>query len=192
MSYDPRDRDGVTTTDELGLASRFDRQRTQLRAVADRIVGSLTEADDALQEAWVRLSRTDAAQIASLEPWLATVVARICLNMLRFRRTHGEQPLDRFLPKPRPSHDMFAVPFEEIATMVYRSPQATRQLASRAPPCARVGAVAGPPRPPPEPSAQGVTYLPRHQRPITWDICPEPRHPLRLRRYLQTGYFGKQ
>jgi RNA polymerase sigma-70 factor (ECF subfamily) len=157
--------------DERELASRFERQRPRLRAVAYRILGSLSEADDAVQEAWLRLSRTDAEQIDSLEPWLTTVVARICLNVLRSRRTRGEQPLDGFLPEPiiddpaagtdpehealladavgialqvvldtlRPAerlafvlHDMFAVPFDEIAAMVDRSPQATRQLASRA------------------------------------------------------------
>ncbi|MGH2927846.1 MAG: sigma-70 family RNA polymerase sigma factor [Solirubrobacteraceae bacterium] len=156
---------------ELDLAKRFDRQRSQLRAVAYRILGSVSEADDAVQEAWLRLRRTDVEQLDSLERWLTTVVARICLNMLRSRRTRGEQPLDSFLPEPiianpavgtdpehealladavgialqvvldtlRPAervafvlHDMFAVPFEEIAAMVERSPQATRQLASRA------------------------------------------------------------
>jgi len=156
---------------EVELANTFDRQRPRLRAVAYRILGSLSEADDAVQETWLRLSRTDAEQIDSLERWLTTVVARICLNMLRSRRTRREQPLERFLPEPiigDPAagtdpehealladsvgialqvvldtlspperlafvlHDMFAVPFEEIAAMVDRSPQATRQLASRA------------------------------------------------------------
>ena len=157
--------------DELELAKRFDRQRPQLRAVAYRILGSLTEADDAVQESWLRLWRTDAEQIDTLAPWLTTVVARICLNMLRSRRTRSEQPLDNFLPEPiidNPAtgtdpehealladsvgialqvvldtlspaerlafvlHDMFAVPFDEIAPTVDRSPEATRQLASRA------------------------------------------------------------
>jgi len=157
--------------DELELADKFERQRPQLNAVAYRILGSLSETDDAVQEAWLRLQRTDAEQIDSLEPWLTTVIARICLNILRSRRTRGEQPLDSFLPEPiidnpaagtdpehealladavgialqvvldtlRPAerlafvlHDMFAVPFDEIAAMVDRSPQATRQLASRA------------------------------------------------------------
>ena len=157
--------------DELELADRFDRERGQLRAVAYRILGSVSEADDAVQEAWLRLQRTGAEQIDSLERWLTTVVARICLNMLPSRRTRGEQPLDGFLPEPiiddpavgtdpehqallaesvgialqvvldalTPAerlafvlHDMFAVPFDEIAAMVDRSPQATRQLASRA------------------------------------------------------------
>ncbi|HEX4035922.1 MAG TPA: sigma-70 family RNA polymerase sigma factor [Solirubrobacteraceae bacterium] len=161
----------MTAINEVDLAIRFDRQRPRLRAVGYRILGSLSEADDAVQEAWLRLSRTDAEQIEGLEGWLTTVVARICLNMLRTRRTRSEQPLDGFLPEPiidDPSagtdpehqalladavgmalhvvldtlgpaeriafvlHDMFAVPFEEIAAMVERSPQATRQLASRA------------------------------------------------------------
>jgi RNA polymerase sigma factor (sigma-70 family) len=156
---------------ELELANTFDRQRPQLRAVAYRILGSLSEAEDAVQETWLRLARTDAEQIDSLERWLTTVLARICLNMLRSRRTRGEQPLERLRPEPiiddpavgtdpehealladsvgialqvvldtlRPAerlafvlHDMFAVPFDEIAAMVDRSPEATRQLASRA------------------------------------------------------------
>ena len=153
---------------KLDLANRFDRQRPQLRAVAYRILGSVSEADDAVQEAWLRLRRTDAEQLDSLERWLTTVVARICLNMLRSRRTRGEQPLDSFLPEPiidNPAvgtdpeheallaysvgialqvvldtlspaerlafvlHDMFAVPFDEIAALLDRSPQATRQRA---------------------------------------------------------------
>src|ERR1019366_980138 len=73
MSYDPRDPDGVTAMDERQLANKFERQRPRLRAVAYRILGSLSEADDAVQEAWLRLSRTDADQIDSLEPWLTTV-----------------------------------------------------------------------------------------------------------------------
>jgi RNA polymerase sigma factor (sigma-70 family) len=157
--------------DELELANRFDRRRPQLRAVAYRILGSVSEADDAVQEAWLRLQRTDAEQLDSLERWLTTVVARICLNMLRSRRTRSEQPLDGLRPEPiiddpavgtdpehealladsvgialqvvldtlSPAerlafvlHDMFAVPFHEIAAIVSRSPDATRQLASRA------------------------------------------------------------
>jgi RNA polymerase sigma factor (sigma-70 family) len=170
--------------DELELANAFDRQRPHLRAVAYRILGSLSEADDAAQEAWLRLQRADAAQIDSLERWLTTVVARICLNMLRSRRTRGEQPLDGLRPEPiiddpaagtdpehealladsvgialqvvldtlSPAerlafvlHDMFAVPFGEIAEMVDRSPEATRQLASRA--RRRVREAAPPPDP---------------------------------------------
>jgi RNA polymerase sigma factor (sigma-70 family) len=156
---------------ELELADTFDHQRPQLRAIAYRILGSLTDADDAVQEAWLRLHRTGIGQIDSLEPWLTTVVARICLNVLRSRRARGEQPFDRLCPEPiidspvagtdpehealladsvgialqvvldtlGPAerlafvlHDMFAVPFDEIAVMVDRSSQATRQLASRA------------------------------------------------------------
>jgi RNA polymerase sigma factor (sigma-70 family) len=156
---------------EIELANDFARERPRLRALAYRILGSLGEADDAVQEAWLRLQRTDADQIESLEGWLTTVLARICLNMLRLRRTRGEQPLEDWRPEPiiddpavgtdpehealladsvgialqvvldtlGPAerlafvlHDMFAVPFEEIAAMVDRSPQATRQLASRA------------------------------------------------------------
>jgi RNA polymerase sigma factor (sigma-70 family) len=170
--------------DELELANAFDRQRPHLRAVAYRILGSLSEADDAAQEAWLRLQRADAAQIDSLERWLTTVVARICLNMLRSRRTRGEQPLDGLRPEliiddpaagtdPEHEalladsvgialqvvldtlspaerlafvlHDMFAVPFGEIAEMVDRSPEATRQLASRA--RRRVREAAPPPDP---------------------------------------------
>jgi RNA polymerase sigma factor (sigma-70 family) len=161
----------VTSVNELELANRFDRQRPQLRAVAYRILGSVSEADDAVQDTWLRLRRTDVEQLDSLERWLTTVVARICLNMLRSRRTRAEQPLDSFVPEPiidNPAvgtdpehealladsvgialqvvldtlspaerlafvlHDMFAVPFDEIAAIVDRSPQATRQLASRA------------------------------------------------------------
>jgi RNA polymerase sigma factor (sigma-70 family) len=170
--------------DELELADRFDRQRPQLRAVAYRILGSLSEADDAVQETWLRLQGSDAGQIESLDAWLRTVLARICLNMLRSRRTRGEQPLEGFLPEPivdNPTaradperealladsvgialqvvletlgpaerlafvlHDMFAVPFDEIAAMLERSPEATRQLASRA--RRRVRGAAPPPAP---------------------------------------------
>jgi RNA polymerase sigma-70 factor (ECF subfamily) len=169
--------------DQLELANRFDAERPRLRAVAYRIVGSLSEADDAIQEAWLRLQRTDAGQIESLEGWLTTVVARICLNMLRDRRSHLEEPLDAFTPEPiisrEPSgdpeqealladavgialqvvldalspaerlafvlHDMFGVPFDEIAALVERSPEATRQLASRA--RRRVRGAAPPPDP---------------------------------------------
>jgi RNA polymerase sigma-70 factor (ECF subfamily) len=156
--------------DQLELADNFDRQRPRLRAVAYRIAGSLSEADDAVQEAWLRLQRTDADEIENLEAWLTTVVARICLNLLRDRRSHPEQPLEAFLSEPIIStdasadpeqealladavgialqvvldalnpaerlafvlHDMFAVPFDEIAELLERSPEATRQLASRA------------------------------------------------------------
>ena len=152
------------------LAERFEEHRTHLRAVAYRMLGSLSEADDAIQEAWLRLSRSDASEIENLGGWLTTVVARVSLNMLRSRTTRREEPLGVQFPDPivdpadgtdpehealladsvglallvvlqtlSPAerlafvlHDMFAVPFEEIATIVERSPQATRQLASRA------------------------------------------------------------
>ena len=170
--------------DQLKLADRFDRERPRLRSVAYRIVGSLGEADDAVQEAWLRLQRAKAEEIDNLQGWLTTAVARICLNMLRDRHAHAEQPLGSFLPEPiistnadsdpehealladavgialqvvldalKPAeriafvlHDMFAVPFEEIAPLIERSPGATRQLASRA--RRRVGGAA--PRPDPD------------------------------------------
>ncbi len=156
--------------DEFAIANRFAHERPRLRAVAYRILGSLSEADDAVQEAWLRLQRTGADEIDNLEAWLTTVVARICLNMVRARSTRGEQPLDGFVREPLVSpatgedpeyealladavgvalqvvldmlapaervafvlHDMFAVPFDEIASLLDRSPGATRQLASRA------------------------------------------------------------
>jgi RNA polymerase sigma factor (sigma-70 family) len=177
--------------DELQLADEFNRQRPQLVALAYRILGSLSEAEDPVQEAWLRLRGTDAARIESLERWLTTVLARLCLNMLRSRRTRGEQPLDAWRPEPiiddpavgtdpehealladsvgialqvvldtlAPAerlafvlHDMFAVPFDEIAALVDRSPAATRQLASRA--RRRVQSAA--PRPDPDLTRQRV------------------------------------
>ena len=152
------------------LAGQFEDQRPHLRAVAYRMLGSLAEADDAVQDAWLRLSRTDTSEVENLRAWLTTIVARVALNMLRSRRTRREQSLDVHVPDPivdpadgtdpehealladsvglallvvletlTPAerlafvlHDMFAVPFEEIAPIVERSPQATRQLASRA------------------------------------------------------------
>jgi RNA polymerase sigma factor (sigma-70 family) len=152
------------------LAEQFEGHRTHLRAVAYRMLGSLSEADDAVQEAWLRLSRSDANAMDNLGGWLTTVVARISLNMLRSRKVRREEPLGVQMPEPildpadgmNPEHealladsvglallvvletlspperlafvlhDMFGVPFEEIATIVDRSPQAARQLASRA------------------------------------------------------------
>jgi len=152
------------------LAERFEEHRTRLRAVAYRMLGSLSEADDAVQEAWLRLNRTDANEIENLGGWLTTVVGRVSLNMLRSRRSRREQPLDVHVPEPivdradgtdpehealladsvglallivlytlGPAerlafvlHDMFGVPFDEIARIVDRSPDAARQLASRA------------------------------------------------------------
>jgi RNA polymerase sigma factor (sigma-70 family) len=152
------------------LAQRFEEHRTHLRAVAYRMLGSLSEADDAVQEAWLRLNRTDADDVENLGGWLTTVVARISLNMLRSRKVRREEPLGIHVPEPivdrvdgvdpehealladsmglallvvletlPPAerlafvlHDIFAVPFNEIAPIVERSPEATRQLASRA------------------------------------------------------------
>jgi RNA polymerase sigma factor (sigma-70 family) len=152
------------------LAERFEEHRTRLRAVAYRMLGSLSEADDAVQEAWLRLSRTDASEVQNLGGWLTTVVARVSLNMLRSRDSRREGPIGVHVPEPivdradgtdpehealladavglallvvletlSPAerlafvlHDMFAVPFDDIAPIVDRSPDATRQLASRA------------------------------------------------------------
>jgi RNA polymerase sigma factor (sigma-70 family) len=152
------------------LAERFEEHRAHLRAVAYRMLGSLSEADDAVQEAWLRLSRSDASEIENLGGWLTTVVARVSLNLLRLRATRREEPLGLHIPDPivdhadgtdpehqalladsvglallivletlSPAerlafvlHDMFGVPFDEIAPIVERSPAATRQLASRA------------------------------------------------------------
>jgi RNA polymerase sigma factor (sigma-70 family) len=152
------------------LAERFEANRTHLRAVAYRMLGSLSDADDAVQEAWLRVTRADTSAVENLGGWLTTVVARVCLNVLRSRRSRREESLDARLPDPIVSrgngvdpqddtvladsvgiallvvletltpaerlafvlHDMFAVPFDEIAPMLGRSPTATRQLASRA------------------------------------------------------------
>jgi RNA polymerase sigma factor (sigma-70 family) len=148
------------------LADRFEEQRPHLRAVAYRMLGSLSEADDAVQEAWLRLSRSDSDEIENLGGWLTTVVARISLNMLRSRKTRREvempEPivdpsdgvdpehaalladsvglallvvLETLSPPERLAfvlHDIFGVPFDEIAPIVDRSPEAARQLASRA------------------------------------------------------------
>jgi RNA polymerase sigma-70 factor (ECF subfamily) len=152
------------------LAERFEEHRGHLRAVAYRMLGSAGEADDAVQEAWLRLSRADAGAIENLGGWLTTVVGRVSLDMMRSRRSRREEPftpespepvaagtrgsspenealladsvglallvvLDRLAPAERVAfvlHDMFGVPFEEIAPIVDRSPEAARQLASRA------------------------------------------------------------
>src|ERR687887_404898 len=103
------------------LAERFEEHRTHLRAVAYRMLGSLSEADDAVQEAWLRLARADTSEVENLGGWLTTVVARVCLNMLA--------PAERLAFV---LHDMFAVPFDQIASIVGRSEAAARQLASRA------------------------------------------------------------
>jgi RNA polymerase sigma factor (sigma-70 family) len=147
------------------LADRFEERRAHLRAVAYRMLGSLAEADDAVQDTWLRVSRSGAGNVENLGAWLNTIVARVCLNVLRTRNTRREEELGTHLPDPEvrspedealladsvslallvvldtltPSerlafvlHDMFQLPFDEIAPMVDRSPAAARQLASRA------------------------------------------------------------
>ena len=152
------------------LAEKFEENRGRMRAVAYRMLGSLNEADDAVQEAWIRLNRSDENNIENLGGWLTTVVSRVCLDMLRSRKSRGEEPIDEQVSAPLASsgpasdpeqealladsvglallvvlgrmapaervafvlHDMFAVPFEEIASIVGRTPAAARQLASRA------------------------------------------------------------
>ncbi len=156
--------------DAAWLSEQFEEHRAHLRAVAYRMLGSLSEADDAVQGTWERVSRAGAADVENLGGWLTTIVARVCLNMLRSRKAHLNVPLDAVVPDPivtshsvvdpeqevlladsvglalqvvietlSPAervafvlHDLFDLPFEEISTMVGRSPQATRQLASRA------------------------------------------------------------
>lgn len=148
----------------------FEEHRTHLRAVAYRMLGSFAEADDALQETWLRVARADTREVENVRGWLTTVVSRVCLNVLRSRKSRREDPIEVHVPDPivtregaiepeqealladsvglamvtvldalSPAerlafvlHDVFAVPFEEIATVVGRSPTATRQLASRA------------------------------------------------------------
>jgi RNA polymerase sigma-70 factor, ECF subfamily len=171
------------------VTDQFEEHRSRLRAVAYRLLGSLSEADDAVQETWLRLNRTEASEIENLGAWLTTVTARVSLNMLRSRSTRREEPLDelrmpdpildrtdgidpehealladalglallvvleRLSPPERLAfvlHDMFAVPFDEIAPLVDRSPEAARQLASRARRRVRGGA----PEPDADPAAQ--------------------------------------
>jgi RNA polymerase sigma factor (sigma-70 family) len=152
------------------LADRFEANRTHLRAVAYRMLGSVSEADDAVQESWFRVSRAGDADVENLRGWLTTIVARVCLDMLRSRKSRREEPFGPHVPEPIISredgmdpehealladsvglallvvletlspperlafvlHDMFSVPFDEIAPIVGRSPTAARQLASRA------------------------------------------------------------
>jgi RNA polymerase sigma factor (sigma-70 family) len=148
------------------LTEEFEANRARLRAVAYRVLGSPSEADDAVQETWLRLSRSDTSGVENFAGWLTTVVARICLDMLRSRKSRREEPMGPHVPEPAAHdeherdadmadtvgaallvvletlgpaerlafvlHDMFAVPFEEIAPIVGRSPAAARQLASRA------------------------------------------------------------
>jgi RNA polymerase sigma factor (sigma-70 family) len=160
----------VTADEREWLAERFEDNRTHLRAVAYRMLGSVSDADDAVQQYWLRLSRSDPSGVENLQAWLTTGVARVCLDMLRSRRSRREEPLEPRLPEPIISpadgvdpehealladsvglallvvlemltpaerlafvlHDMFAVPFDEIAELVERTPAAARQLASRA------------------------------------------------------------
>ncbi|MFF8268650.1 sigma-70 family RNA polymerase sigma factor [Streptomyces sp. NPDC016562] len=152
------------------LAERFEEHRSHLRAVSYRMLGSLSEAEDAVQEAWLRLARSDTSDVENLGGWLTTVVSRVCLNMLRSRASRREDSMDAYPTDPAVSredavdpeeeavladsvglallvvldtlapaerlafvlHDLFAVPFEEIAPLIEKSPAATRQLASRA------------------------------------------------------------
>ncbi|HEY1829559.1 MAG TPA: sigma-70 family RNA polymerase sigma factor [Acidimicrobiales bacterium] len=162
----------MTDAEADWLATHFEQRRPRLHAVAYRMLGSLTEADDAVQETWIRLSRSEVGAIDNLDAWLTTVVGRVCLNLLRSRRTVHENPGWNYVPDPlvgpaddgtdnpeehvlladavglallvvletlSPTervafvlHDMFAVPFDEIAPMIECTPAATRQLASRA------------------------------------------------------------
>lgn len=150
------------------LAERFEDHRARLKAVAYRMLGSASEAEDAVQETWIRLSRSESEDVENLGGWLTTVVARVCLNVLQSKKSRPEEPLDIHVPEPAAEintdpehqalladavgpallvvldtltpaerlafvlHDMFAVPFEEVATIVGKTPAATRQLASRA------------------------------------------------------------
>jgi RNA polymerase sigma factor (sigma-70 family) len=152
------------------LAAQFEAERPQLRRIAYRMLGSLDEADDAVQESWIRLSRTDDSSVENLGAWLTTVVSRVCLDMLRTRRSRREEFVGSWMPEPivavdgaptpeeealiadgvglalyivletlAPAerlafvlHDMFALPFDEIAPIVGRTPETARQLASRA------------------------------------------------------------
>jgi RNA polymerase sigma factor (sigma-70 family) len=160
----------VTVNDHDWLAERFEAHRPHLRAVAYRMLGSASEADDAVQEAWLRLDRADTSEVENLGGWLTTVVARLCLDMLRARTSRREEPVGAHLPDPIASpqdgidpeqeallaegiglallvvldtltpaervafvlHDMFAMPFDQVAAVVGRSPAAAKMLASRA------------------------------------------------------------
>jgi RNA polymerase sigma factor (sigma-70 family) len=168
--YDEPKRRNVTMDEQNFLAERFEANRSHLRRVAYRMLGSLNEADDAVQEAWLRLARSDTTDVRNLSGWLTTVVARVCLDMLRGRKSRREEPIGPHVPEPAVDsnggidpeqeaqmadsvglallvvletlapaeriafvlHDMFDLPFEEIAPIVGRSEAAARQLASRA------------------------------------------------------------
>lgn len=155
----------MTLAEQESLADRFDEHRSRLRSVAYRMLGSISDSDDAVQESWMRLSRSGADEVENLGGWLTTVVARVCLNLLRSRRGRHEEVLGVHVPDPivrspedeavladsvglallvvldtlTPAerlafvlHDMFELPFEQIAPMLDRTSAATRQLASRA------------------------------------------------------------
>jgi RNA polymerase sigma-70 factor (ECF subfamily) len=158
----------VTVTQPDWLAARFEESRPHLRTVAYRMLGSLSEADDVVQEAWLRLSRADTSDVENLRGWLTTVVSRVCLDHLRARKARSEEPMGPHVPDPLVAqdggpehelqladsvglallvvletlapaerlafvlHDLFAVPFDDIAAIVGRTPTAARQLASRA------------------------------------------------------------
>jgi RNA polymerase sigma factor (sigma-70 family) len=170
QTVDGSDRGDVTVNEHDWLAQEFEEHRPHLRSVAYRMLGSVAESDDAVQEAWLRLSRVDRAHVDNLGGWLTTVVGRVCLDMLRSRRSRREDYVGSWLPEPVVSldestspedealiadsvslallvvletltpperlafvlHDMFAVPFDEIGAIAGRSPEAARQLASRA------------------------------------------------------------
>jgi RNA polymerase sigma factor (sigma-70 family) len=159
----------IPTNEQEWLAERFETHRSHLRGVAYRMLGSISEADDAVQEAWIRLSRTDTSDVENMRAWLTTVVGRVCLNLLRTRRARRESAFETHVPDPivgpergmdpeeetllgdsiglallvvleslSPGeriafvlHDVFAIPFDDIAPIVGRSSAATRQLASR-------------------------------------------------------------
>ncbi len=158
--------EGVTVDEGDWLTERFEAHRPRLHAVAHRMLGSAAEADDAMQEAWLRLSRSGAEGVENMGGWLTTIVARVCLDLLRSRRSRREEPAGEHLPEPASDadpeqqvlmansvglallvvldtltpaerlafvlHDMFDVPFDQIAPVIERSPAAARQLASRA------------------------------------------------------------
>jgi RNA polymerase sigma-70 factor (ECF subfamily) len=170
QSIDGTRGENVTEPQPERLAERFEIERPHLRAVAYRMLGSLSEADDVVQDAWLRLSRSDTSEVENLRGWLTTVVARLCLDALRSRKARREDPVGFQIPEPILSstggmdpeqeallaesvglamlivletltpaerlafvlHDVFAVPFNEIAPILDRTPTATRQLASRA------------------------------------------------------------
>jgi RNA polymerase sigma factor (sigma-70 family) len=170
--------------DQDWLAARFEEHRRHLRAVAFKMLGSAAEADEAVQNTWIRLSRSDTSGVENIGGWLTTIVARVCLNVLESRRIRAEEPLEHHVPDPlvgredatdpehdalladsvglalqvvldtlAPAerltfvlHDMFDLSFEEIAPMVQRSPEAARQLASRARRRVRNAGVASPER----------------------------------------------